>query len=337
MTIAALRRQFQQELKKVNQDRQLEALRIRYLGRKGLLNRLFQQLAKLPPTQRRRRGQAINQLKNFFRQEIAARQDQLNQNLLTHLEKEKIDISLPGKKPKLGHLHPITLMKQEVANIFQRMGFEVIEAQEVNDDYHNFGALDIPADHPARDLWDTFWTREGFIPITHTSAMQNWIYRQRQPPIRVAVIGRCFRHEATDASHEHTFHQVEAVYVDHQVSVANLLATLKAFFNAFYHQELPLKIRPSYFPFVEPGLEIAIGCPFCHGRGCPVCQQSGWIEILGAGQIHPQVLKNGGLDPKKYRGFAWGLGLERLIMLRYQIEDIRHFHRGDLRFSQQFR
>ncbi len=329
-------RNFQTQLKKIKSLDGLEEVEIKFLGRKGQVNKLFQQLAKIPASQKRRQGQAINELKQKITKALAKKKEQLQLRLADELAQENFDVTQPGREQQLGHLHPITQMKWEIGDIFRRMGFEIFEPQEVSDDYNNFGALNIPAGHPARDLWDTFWTREGYIPITHTSSMQNWIYRHRRPPIRAVVIGRCFRHEATDASHEHTFHQIEGVYVDENVTVANLIETMRVFLSAFYGKEMEIKVRPSYFPFVEPGLEIAMKCVFCNGKGCSVCKNSGWIEILGAGEIHPRVLREGGIDPEKYSGFAWGLGLERLIMLRYGIEDVRRFHRGDLRFLRQF-
>ena len=329
--------QFQVQLKKIASLPEWEELKIKFLGRRGEINKLFQRLGDLEPRQKRRRGKEINQLKRKIIRALDKKEKQLQKKLTEKLAREKFDVTQPGQEQQLGHLHPISQMKWEIGDIFLRMGFEVLEPREISDDENNFSALNIPADHPARDLWDTFWTREGYIPITHTSSMQNWIFRHRRPPIQAVVIGRCFRHEATDASHEHTFHQVEGVFVGKDISVANLIETMRVFLAAFYgRRSIKIKVRPSYFPFVEPGLELAMECIFCSGKGCPVCKRSGWLEILGAGEIHPQVLRNGGLDPEKYSGFAWGLGLERLIMLRYGIKDIRNFHRGDLRFLRQF-
>ncbi len=332
-----LLREFSQALAKIKNRQDLEKIRVTFLGRRGKINQLLRQLPQLPPEERKTQGQKINQLKIKIQAALAKKEQQLASQMEKNLDREKFDVTLPGHRPQLGHPHPLTLIKWRAIDILQRMGFEVFEPPEVNTDKANFTALNIPADHPARDMWDTFWTREGHIPITHTSSYQNWIYRHRRPPIRAAVISRCFRHEATDASHEHTFYQLEAVYVDRQITVANLIETMRVFFSAFFEHDLRIKVRPSYFPFVEPGLEAAIECFFCHQKGCEICKYSGWIEILGAGQIHPQVLATGGIDPQKYTGFAWGIGLDRLAMLYYGIEDIRHFHSGDLRFIRQFK
>ncbi len=337
MKVAEVWQQFEKKLSGQKELKDLEVLRIEFLGRKGKVNQLLQKITQLSPEKRREFGQEVNQLKRRIEAAIERKKQELRTDLENNLSKEKLDVTLPGQEPNLGHLHPITQMKWEIADIFQRMGFEVLEPLEVNSDYANFEALNIPPDHPARDMWDTFWTREGHLPITHTSSMQNWIYRNRKPPIRAVVIGRCFRNEATDAGHEHTFHQIEGVYVDRGITVAHLIETMRVFFSEFYGRELKTKVRPSYFPFVEPGLELAIECVLCRGKGCSVCKQSGWLEILGCGQIHPSVLKEGGIDPKKHTGFAWGIGLERIIMLRYGIEDIRHFHSGDLRFIRKFK
>jgi len=336
METEKLWQQFKKKLAEVGDFEELEKLRVEFLGRKGKINQLFQRVTSLPPEKRKEFGQEVNRLKGKIQKAFLSRERKIKASLERNLTGKKIDISLPGKEVSLGHIHPITQMKWEVADIFQRMGFEVLEPQEVTTDYDNFTALNIPPDHPARDMWDTFWTKEGYIPITHTSSMQNWIYRHRHPPIRAVVIGRCFRNEATDMGHEHTFHQIEGVYVDKGITVANLIETMRVFFSEFFGKELRAKVRPSYFPFVEPGLELAIECVLCGGKGCSVCKQSGWLEILGCGQIHPRVLEEGGIDSKKYTGFAWGMGLERMIMLRMGIEDIRHFHSGDLRFIRKF-
>jgi len=336
METEKLWQQFKKKLAEVGDFEELEKLRVEFLGRKGKINQLFQRVTSLPPEKRKEFGQEVNRLKGKIQKAFLSQERKIKASLERNLTGKKIDISLPGKEVSLGHIHPITQMKWEVADIFQRMGFEVLEPQEVTTDYDNFTALNIPPDHPARDMWDTFWTKEGYIPITHTSSMQNWIYRHRHPPIRAVVIGRCFRNEATDMGHEHTFHQIEGVYVDKGITVANLIETMRVFFSEFFGKELRAKVRPSYFPFVEPGLELAIECVLCGGKGCSVCKQSGWLEILGCGQIHPRVLEEGGIDSKKYTGFAWGMGLERMIMLRMGIEDIRHFHSGDLRFIRKF-
>jgi len=216
------------------------------------------------------------------------------------------------------------------------MGFEIYTPFEIDDDYHNFTSLNMPEGHPARDAWDTFWTEDEHILITHTSSMQNRILKSANPPIRAIVPGKCFRNEATDARHEHTFYQVEGVYVDKGITMRDMLGTLQTYFEAFFEQSIKVKFMPDFFPFVEPGGQMALTCVLCKGEGCKVCKHTGWLEILGCGMIHPNVLKEAGIDPEQYTGFAWGFGLERLIMLKANVQDIRLFHSGDLRFIKQF-
>ena len=230
----------------------------------------------------------------------------------------------------------ITQATWRCEDIFQKMGFNIEYPFEIDDDYHNFESVNMPKDHPARDSWDTFWTKDNFIAITHTSSMQNRVISSSTPPIRVVVPGRCFRNEATDARHEHTFNQIEGIYIDKRVTLSDMLGTLKEFFVNYFETDLEIKFTPDYFPFVEPGGMMALSCIICNGKGCDVCKKTGWLEVLGCGMIHPNVLKMGGLDPEVYSGFAWGFGLERLIMLKYAIEDVRHFHSGNLDFIKQF-
>ncbi|HSW81028.1 MAG TPA: phenylalanine--tRNA ligase subunit alpha [Candidatus Saccharimonas sp.] len=239
--------------------------------------------------------------------------------------------------PEVGSRHPLSTERQVVADIFARMGFECIDSRQLDDDYHMFKALNFPEGHPARDDYDTFTTQEGFIAPAHTSTMQNRVLKAGEPPIRTVIIGRVFRNEDLDAKHEHTLNQIEGVYVDKNINVGHLLATLQAFLEAYYLTDLKFRVQPSYFPFVEPGFEFAISCPFCHEAGCATCKYEGWIELLGCGMIHPNVLREGGIDPAKYSGFAWGMGLDRLVMMKYGIEDIRHFQAGKLQFLRQFK
>jgi phenylalanyl-tRNA synthetase alpha chain len=253
------------------------------------------------------------------------------------------DINIkPGDRPRLlgpevGSRHPLSAEREVVADIFARMGFEVIDSRQIDDDYHMFGALNFPEGHPARDDYDTFVTEEGLIAPAHTSTMQNRVLKNNQPPIRTVIIGRVFRNEDLDAKHEHTLNQIEGVYVDKGINVGHLLATLQSFLQAYYRTDIDFRIQPSYFPFVEPGFEFAIKCPFCGGKGCMTCKHEGWIELLGCGMIHPNVLSEGGIDPKEYSGFAWGVGLDRLVMMKHDIEDIRHFQGGKLAFLRQFK
>ncbi|HHE67595.1 MAG TPA: phenylalanine--tRNA ligase subunit alpha [Candidatus Parcubacteria bacterium] len=250
--------------------------------------------------------------------------------------KDFFDISVPGKKPFLGHLHPLTQVRRKIEEIFQTMGFSVAEGPEVESEWYNFDALNIPKDHPARDLWDTFYLKNGLLLRTHTSPVQIRYMEKRQPPIKIIAPGRVFRHEATDASHEINFYQVEGLMVDKEVSAANFKAITEEFLNRFFEKEVKVRMRPSYFPFTEPSFEVDIGCINCFGKGCSVCQQTGWLEVIGAGMVHPYVLKNAGLNPRRWQGFAFGAGLERLAMLKYKISDIRLFYSGNLRFLGQF-
>lgn len=225
---------------------------------------------------------------------------------------------------------------ENILGIFTRMGFTVVESREIDDDYHMFGSLNFPKDHPARDEYDTFVTDEGLIAPAHTSIMQNRVLKSQKPPIRAVIPGRVFRNEDLDARHEHTFYQLEGVYVDKGIHAGHLIATLKAFLEEYFGQKLEVKTQPFYFPFTEPSFEFALSCPFCKKKGCNVCSYTGWIELLGCGMIHPNVLKEGGVNPRDYTGFAWGMGIERLVMMKYDIEDIRHFESGNLAFLRQF-
>lgn len=249
---------------------------------------------------------------------------------------ETFDLTLPGTIQTLGSLHPITLVKKRVADIFEKMGFEYFESRLVDDYYHVFESLNFPPNHPAADIMDTFWTTTNLVPIPHTSSMQNRILKEKQTPIAAVVFGRCMRFEPTDPRHEHTFHQLEGIYVGEGINVSHLIGTLKSFLDSFFEKNIIIKIQPSYFPFVEPGLEIMAQCIFCSGKGCGVCSNSGWLELIPCGMVHPNVLKMAGLDPEKKNGFAWAIGIDRLTMLLYGINDIRLFQSGDLRFLKQF-
>lgn len=329
-----------QEIADAQSLSQLETTKVSYLAKKGPLREIKDQLPNIQDTNMRRDvGKELNRVLSDLTDRYAEREKQLKDAYVHSLtQKEWIDISAPGTKPITGHLHPITQLREYAEDIFMRMGFEIVEPPILDTDFHVFETLNIPSGHPARDMWDTFWTEEGHIPITHTSAMQHRILKGTEPPIRAIVPGRCFRHEATDATHGHTFYQIEGVYVDKGISVSDLVGTLKTFLSTFYEQDIRLKIQPSYFPFVEPGLEIMIGCVICHQKDvlCSTCRNKRWIELVPAGPIHPNVLKMAGLDHEEYSGFAWGLGLDRLVMIKYGIEDIRLFHSGDLRFLEQF-
>jgi len=317
---------------------QLNDLRLKLFGKEGVITKQLKNIPTLTSSERRVAGEKINLLKAEAEKALNIKEQELKEQSLRSTVSQQLDVTLPGIKPQTagGSLHPITKMREKAEEIFLQMGFEIIEPRELDDDYHVFESLNIPPQHPARDMWDTFWTQEGYIPITHTSSMQNRVIKARKPPVRAIIPGRCFRREATDARHEHTFYQIEGVYVDKGITLTDLIGTLKTFMEAFYGQEVKYRIHPTYFPFVEPGLEFLIQCVICLGKGCSTCGQSGWLELVPCGPIHPKVLLMAGVDAEKYSAFAWGLGLDRLVMIKYGIEDIRHFHSGDLRFLKQF-
>ncbi|MDA3824186.1 MAG: phenylalanine--tRNA ligase subunit alpha, partial [Bacteroidales bacterium] len=255
-------------------------------------------------------------------------------------KEEWLDVTLNMKSNTLsslhGHIHPLYKIQYEIEDIFTSMGFTVLDGPEAETEYYNFEALNIPKHHPARDMQDTFWTEDGNLLRTHTSAIQIRGMEKLEPPYRVIGPGRVFRYENTDASHENTFHQIEGMMIDKDISVSNLIYTMRQLLREIFQRDVKVRLRPGFFPFVEPGFELDINCLICEGKGCSVCKQSGWVELLPCGLVHPNVLKSGGIDPEKWSGFAFGLGLERLIMMRYSINDIRHFQSGDIRFLYQF-
>lgn len=309
----------------------------KFLGKGGKINRILEFLEKLPKAKRAEIGKEANELKNFLKIKLDEKTQFLKEELNKEAEeKEWLDITIPGKKPIFGHLHPLTLIKRKTNNIFQAMGFSVIEGPEVETEWYNFDALNIPKDHPARDFWDTLYLKGGNLLRTHTSPVQIRFMEKNEPPFRIIVPGRVFRHEATDAKHEVNFYQLEGLMVGTDVSVANFKAIIQEFLNRFYQKEIKLRLRPSFFPFTEPSFEIDINCLVCRGRGCSTCLGSGWLELMGAGMVHPNVLKNSGLDPREWQGFAFGMGLDRLAMMKYKVDDIRLFYSSDLRFLQQF-
>jgi phenylalanyl-tRNA synthetase alpha chain len=324
-------------------DKALEAWRVAYLGRKGKLTLFLRSLGSFPPEERRRVGAAANRLKEELTAALAAHQAEMGQQrLVAAIEKGRLDVSLPGRPKKVGRLHPVTQTLRDVLDVFVSMGFSVVEGPEVELDYYNFEALRMPKDHPARDMWDTLYVdipRNGEYDIvlrTHTSPNQVRVMEKMQPPIRVVVPGRCYRYEATDPTHEWMQTQVEVLAVDEGISMADLKGTLFEFARRIFGRERQVRFRCDYFPFVEPGAEVAIDCFLCGGEGCRTCGGEGWIEILGAGMVHPEVLANMGYDTERYTGFAAGLGIERICMLRHGVEDIRLFYANDLRFLQQF-
>jgi phenylalanyl-tRNA synthetase alpha chain len=315
----------------------LDALRVNYLGKKGPIKGFYQELARLGPEEKATAGQLINALKQALEAGLEQRMTALKANRFTDIATtEWIDVTAPGHVPPTGHLHPITQIQYEIESIFRSMGFQVFDGPQVEDDYHNFEALNIPPDHPARDMQDTFWLTNGRLLRTHTSSVQIRAMQAQKPPLRGISPGRVFRYEATDASHENTFYQVEGLMVDKNISVAELIYVMKVLLKEIFQREVKVRLRPGYFPFVEPGFELDINCLICGGDGCPVCKYEGWVELLPCGAIHPNVLKYCDIDPTVYTGFAFGLGLNRLVMMRYGINDIRYFQSGNLQFLEQF-
>ncbi len=316
---------------------ELETVRVEALGRKGTLALIGKEMGKLAPEDRARIGKLLNSAKQKLEAAFDARQRQdAEAALRTRLDSEWLDLTLPAPCPRRGHLHPLTQIQRELEELFVSLGFTVLDGPEVEDEYHNFDALNIPATHPARDMQDTFWLDGGKLLRTHTSPVQVRGMERLGPPLRMIAPGRVFRNESVDASHEHTFYQLEGMMVDRDVSVAHLLYFMKTLLTAIFHREVTVRLRPGYFPFVEPGFELDIQCLICGGPGCPVCKQSGWVELLPCGLVNPNVLRMSGIDPEQWNGFAFGLGLTRLVMMRYQIDDIRQLQGGDLRFLEQF-
>jgi phenylalanyl-tRNA synthetase alpha chain len=332
-----------EELGYIDAPKDLEGWRISYLGKKGSLTQILRGLQTLPLAERKTVGAAANRLKALLENSLAEKQQKLREAALATAAKvERLDVTLPGRAVPLGRLHPTSQTIREVCDVFASMGFQVVEGPEVEWDYYNFEALNIPKDHPARDMWDTFWmdyqTTGGERPLlrTHTSPMQIRVMEKTRPPVRVVVPGRCYRYEATDATHESMLYQLEGLAVDENITLADLKGTLYEFAKRLFGQDRRVRFRCDYFPFVEPGAEMAIDCFICHGAGCRLCSNTGWIEILGAGMVHPDVLRRVNYDPEVYTGFAFGMGLERIPMLKYGIEDIRLFYANDLRFLRQF-
>ena len=315
---------------------ELEGLRVRFLGRKGELTSYLKGLGKIPATERPRFGQAINEGKQRLQKAIAECQQRLRADALAaRLEAEAIDVTLPGRRQGAGALHPITETMGRIETLFRQVGYEVVEGPEIEDDYHNFEALNIPADHPARAMHDTFYFDDHTVLRTHTSPVQIRVMSERAPPLRVIAPGKVYRCDS-DVTHTPMFHQVEGFMVDTGVSFADLKGVVSDFLRLFFDQDLAVRFRPSYFPFTEPSAEVDIACVICRGEGCRVCGQTGWLEVMGCGMIHPEVFRHVGIDARRYSGFAFGMGVERLAMLRHGIDDLRLFFENDLRFLRQF-
>ena len=343
--LVSLERHAISDLEKIKTEQELDEWRINYQGRRnGQLPKLLEELPKLPIEDRKEVGIAANELRDKLETGYKKRLQEIRTaELQDKLLEESIDVSLPGRKHAIGKLHPTTQTIREISSIFVNLGYQIVDGPEVESDYYNFEALNIPPDHPARDQWDTLWldynNADGIRPLllrTHTSPMQIRTMEQQEPPIRVIVPGRCYRHEATDATHESMFFQIEGLTVDKGITFADLKGTLYTFARKLFGEERKIRFRCDFFPFVEPGVDMSIDCFSCDGTGCRVCSNSGWIEIMGAGMVHPNVLERVGYDPEIYTGFAFGMGPERISMLKHGIDDIRHFYNNDLRFLEQF-
>lgn len=330
-------------LDKITELKELEEWRIRFVGRKSPLTQILRSISTLPLEERRVVGAKANQAKQILEARLAEKKKDLEDKLALALQREAVDVTLPGQKVLLGRLHPTTITLREICEIFVSMGFQIVEGPEVEWDYYNFEALNMPQEHPARDMFATLWIDVGdagkgrpMLLRTHTSPVQIRVMERSRPPIRIVAPGRVYRYEATDATHEWMFYQVEGLAVDKNITLSDLKGTLFEFARRLFGEERKCRFRCDYFPFVEPGVEMAIDCLVCHGNGCRLCGNSGWIEILGAGMVHPEVLRRVGIDPEVYSGFAFGMGVERIPMLRYGIDDIRLFYSNDLRFLEQF-
>jgi phenylalanyl-tRNA synthetase alpha chain len=332
--IEEVKSKFLSEILSVEDEKQLEELRVKYLGRRGIIQSLFDKLREVPKEEKPALGKLLNELK-----ELA--QGKYNEKKL-EIERKKakvesvVDLTIPGRLKYTGRKHPLTQTLEEIKKIFIGMGFEVASGPEIEDDYHNFEALNIPPEHPARDMQDTFFIEDKIILRTHTSPVQIRVMESRKPPVRIIAPGRVYRNEAISARSYCLFHQVEGLYVDEGVSFAELKGTLLAFAKQMFGSDVKLRFRPSFFPFTEPSAEVDVSCFICGGRGCRVCKYGGWLEILGCGMVDPNVFKFVGYDTEKYTGYAFGMGVERIAMLKYGIDDIRLFYENDFRFLDQF-
>lgn len=325
-----------EELSQCKTEEQLEKFRLQYLSRKGELTTVLKGMKDVPAEERPAIGKMVNEIKQLVQEQFNQRQKEFKQSQLSaSLNKGWLDVTIPYKTD-IGHIHPITKIQYELEDIFRGLGFQIFDGPLAEDDFHNFTALNIPEHHPAREAQDTFWLSDGNLLRSHTSSVQIRAMQKYKPPLRGIAPGRVFRNEAVDASHEATFYQVEGLYVDKEVSVANLIHVMKVMLREIFQRDVKVRLRPGFFPFVEPGFELDINCLICGGKGCSVCKQSGWVELCPCGLVHPNVLKFCDIDPSEWSGFAFGLGMDRLVMMRYGIDDIRLFHSGDLRFIRQF-
>ena len=331
-----LKLQADEMLEKIETSKDVEKMQIEYLGKKGIVVSLLKGLKDVAVEDRKKIGEMANNLRDYIEKSLEAKKEEVKEKEYEEKIKnaKKIDLSVPVND-NLGSLHPITIVQKELENIFSSMGFTIEDGNEVETEYNNFEAVNVPKYHPARDMQDTFWLENGQLLKTQTSAAQNKIMKKYGAPLKAIFPGRCFRNEELDASHENTFFQMEGMMIDKDVSISNLIYFMKAILSEIFKKEVEVRLRPGFFPFVEPGFELDIKCPYCEGVGCKVCKQGGWIELCPCGMIHPNVLKMGGIDPEVYTGFAFGLGLSRLAMMKFGIDDLRLLNSGDLRVLKQ--
>ena len=326
-----------ESIEKANSSSSLEEIRVKYLGKKGQLTQILRGMGKLAPEERPVVGQLANQVRQTIESALTEKVKEMEERALAiKLKEETIDVTLPGKKPSLGKLHPLTTVLNQITEIFLGMGFEVAEGPEVELDYYNFEALNIPKNHPARDTQDTFYINENILLRTHTSPAQIRVMEKQEPPIKIIVPGRVYRSDAVDATHSPIFHQIEGLVVDKNITMGDLKGVLDVFAKKMFGPKTRTRFRPHYFPFTEPSAEMDVSCVTCEGKGCRICSDTGWIEILGAGMVHPKVLEYGNIDPNEYTGFAFGMGLDRIVNQIYGIDDIRLLYENDIRFLRQF-
>lgn len=336
--IKDIKKELEKDIKKLDT---LE-LKKKYLSNNGVLREAFSKISDIEIDKRAEYGEELNQIKKMVEEEVEKENIKEEISNSSRIDPSApYDINIPkDKRPRIldlkGSKHVLMKEINTFLEIFKSMGFEVVECRQIDDDYHMFESLNFPKGHPARDMYDSFWTKDGLILPAHTSTMQNRILKSKQPPIKTVIPGRVYRSESTDAGHEHTFYQCEGIYVDKNVSVSNMIATIKEFLEAYLEADLEVKIQPAYFPFTEPDCEFTISCPFCNKEGCSTCGYTGWIELMGCGMIHPNVLKSGSIDPQEYSGFAWGFGVDRLTIIKNSIPDIRELRNGSIKFLREY-
>ena len=332
-----LQKEFENSLKEASSSRQLDDLRICFLGKKGSITSLMQNLRGCSPQERPQFGKLINELKVMIESRLELSLEQAKSSEINdRLASESIDTSLPGRKNYKGRVHPISKEIERTADVLAQMGFSLYYTTEIESEYYNYGGLNYPDDHPARDMQDTYYLDEKTLLRSHTTNFQQKVMESHKPPIRMCNIGKCYRNETISPRSHVIFHQNDVLYIDKGVTFSDLLATLEEFYSRLLGEDVEIRVRGSYFPFVEPGCEVDVRCLICKGEGCRLCKESGWLEVAGAGMVHPEVLKAGGLDPDEYSGFAWGGGIERVYMLMHGIKDIRLFMENDMRFLEQF-